>query len=120
MTQQSSEAKRPIKFRAWHDGRYYYSDNITEFPELWMFWRFVCRHLIINVEQFTGLTDCKDKGKEAYFGDIAKDEHGQVFVIEWDYPLLARLAEIWFEVVGNVHTDSHLLEGADEQTDSTG
>jgi len=54
-----------------------------------------------EIMQFTNLTD--KNGVDAYIKDKVVDVHGQEFVIEWDYPLLARLSEIEFEIIGNVY-----------------
>src|SRR4051794_24388789 len=63
--------------------------------------------------QYTGLTD--KNGAEAYTDDIAEDEHGQRFVIEWSYPLLARLQGIPFTIIGNIHENPELLENKQQQ-----
>lgn len=64
----------------------------------------------LEIMQYTGLKDKNGKGKEVYFDDIAKNEAGHAFVVEWDFPLLARLQEIWFEVIGNIYENPELLE----------
>lgn len=54
--------------------------------------------------------DLKDKnGVGVYIKDIYKDEVGNIGVIEWDYPLLARLQKIRFEVIGNLYENKDLL-----------
>ncbi len=101
---------REIKFRAWDEDtkKMFIPDKIDGDGEGKIYDSYGCYDMPLM--QFTGLKDKNGKGKEAYVDDIARDEHGQVFVIEWDYPLLARLQEIWFEVIGNIHSDPELLE----------
>ena len=104
-----------IKFRAWHKGVCYKSDDLNEFPELWMFWRFVCRHLITDVEQFTGYKDKKngdiyDQDRAIYYG------HTNVIIRKytdrWEatlddagggvlYPLDA--CHAFLEIIGSIH-----------------
>lgn len=99
---------RDIKFRAWDkDTEQMLTMPLCSHFGLGRFFGFIPENAVLM--QYTGLKDKNGKGKEAYIGDIAKDEHGQVFVIEWDYPLLARLQEIWFEVIGNIHENPELL-----------
>jgi len=98
--------QRIIKFRAWDRKKrrwmpqpfYMGSDGekLWEDPEN------------IYLMQFTGLHD--KNGKEAYVSDIYRDAVGNIGVIEWDYPLLARLQEIEFEIIGNLYENPGLLE----------
>lgn len=64
----------------------------------------------IILMQYTGLKDKNGKGKEAYFGDIAKDKHGQIFEIIDDYKFLSHLEGIWFEVIGNIYENPELIK----------
>lgn len=75
---------REIKFRAWDDGRIFYSHNNSlndsNFQNKWFFEK-VREDAVIM--QFTGLTD--KNGKDIYFDDLYKDEDGDVFkVIQMD------------------------------------
>lgn len=55
----------------------------------------------LNTWEFMLHTGLKDKtGREAYFKDIAVDNAGNPIIIVWDYPLLARLQEIEFKIIG--------------------
>ena len=64
-----------LKFRAWNDTRYFYSNDTTEFPEMWMFWRFICRNRL-QVERHIGRRDVNDK--DIYENDITDEG-----VVEW-------------------------------------
>jgi len=51
-------------------------------------------------------TELLDKnGKEIYESDRVTDGINPPFVVTWDYPLLARLAEIEVKVIGNIYEE---------------
>ena len=110
---------KDIKFRAW-DGINkkwaHFDDKVEIAGETDRPWAWICAedeyHLHISsdmgfeVNQYTGLKD-KNK-KESYWDDIVSDGINPSFIITPDYHLLARLSEIEFEVIGNIHENPEL------------
>ena len=104
---------RPIKFRAWDKKRKKMMWRFAIDPDGKVLgwngmvekWENVKQGYILM--QLTGLKD--KNGKDAYWDDIVDDGINPLFVITPDYHLLARLSEIKFLVIGNVHENGELL-----------
>jgi len=58
--------------------------------------------------QYIGLHD--KSGKEIYESDLVTDGINPPITAVWSYPLLARLAEIEVEVIGNIYENPELLK----------
>ena len=79
---------RPLKFRIWDgNNKHYVYPDVLEL------------NAGLEYQQFTGLLD--KQGKKIYEGDFVSDGINPPFEVLWDYPLLARVAEIKVEIVGN-------------------
>jgi len=120
---------RVMKFRAWSEKerKYYYSDDRNQFPESWMFWRFVVRHNL-PVEQFAGLHE--KNGIEIYEGDVLRNhgDNNQVEVVggrariittsgHGDSSFTAGVTyysgygdSSQIEVIGNIHENPELMK----------
>ena len=102
---------REIKFRAWDTHKKRWLDG--HLFNIDLFYGVIHRNNVpgiirgYEVMQYTGLKD--KNGKESFESDIAKDMHGQIFVIEWNYTLLSQLEDIEFEIIGNIHENPELL-----------
>jgi len=70
------KGKTNLDCRTWSDGRYYYLQDMNEFPESWMFFRFAIRHGL-EVEQYSGQKD--ENGQKVYQGDHLEDEDGKKY-----------------------------------------
>lgn len=101
---------REIKFRAWdgEEGKMLSQDSLWSLSICFDHGFYnIIKSNRYKVMQYTSLKD--KNGKEAYVDDIVKDEYGQIFVVEWDYPLLVRLQEVWFEIIGNIYENPEML-----------
>lgn len=107
---------REIKFRAWQDNSYIYSNG----SGVYKIKEFLSKcYEDCMLEQFTGILDIN--GKEIYEGDIFISlglKYKVVFkwgafvgvgVGHYDYMTYDRVADNYLEVIGNIHENTELI-----------
>lgn len=107
---------RTIKFRAWDKKEKKWYKPLNPYDSSLGNWMMTNdgrtyvkgKYQELELMQYTGLKD--KNGNEAYFDDIISDGHNPPFVIEFNYPMLARLSEIEFEVIGTIYENEELLK----------
>ena len=95
---------REIKFRVW--------DIVSKkFLKKVPISNITIGHFSVNgfiFQQFTGLKD--KNGKEMFSDDIVTDGLNPPFAVDlWNFPLMVRLSEIEFEIIGNIYQNKDLL-----------